>query len=350
MKTYETNTNMVPLMDVGTYWGLFSWDSMWEWQAKQEAEAGRLVCDDFDYGEMKKAIAVCAQKVLDRYTESPEDDLREIGILRFHVKGIGSPREYNFQTDWLEFDIDVEDDWLDKSMETLNGFGKDSKERKAIDKYIEDHWHSRDGFISSMPSSLSELQDKVDDLKDGDTYDEIRTVGGIMALLLVARGALSRDQYDNTCLSEDLTEDLLDKFRENYSLDNFCTVVEREDVDKVFKRNYIKFDDIEQDLRAQYDRYSKAMAECGRTRPVERAQHWLQYVRERIDLWRTRQDEALADYWDKSNKKKYFEVVQDIHGIKAEFDKERENDWPKHWRTEEEEEEAWARSLKARAR
>ena len=50
MKTFETTTNIVLVMNPGTYWGPFEYDRLWRPYEEDERENGNIVCNDYIFG------------------------------------------------------------------------------------------------------------------------------------------------------------------------------------------------------------------------------------------------------------------------------------------------------------
>lgn len=201
--TLHTSTNIAPIVDVSTYdGGPFSYESLWQSDEDAEREEGRFVCNDYDSKKMGDRIVEEANKVFE--AESP---LSQYGVVSIRATKFGSPREYNFTTDWLDLEVEVNAQFFTLARQAV--LKKDN--RKAIVKYAEDHWVSYDGFCSAMLNRISTLSrdtwkhkrygthmaedDEVekalvadlceafDHLENGTGDDEFREFGAILALL-----------------------------------------------------------------------------------------------------------------------------------------------------------------------
>ena len=336
MKKYESSTQICPIVSVGTYWGRYNFESMWQDYIDEDRESGYLVCDDYDFDEFKNELCKSVQKVFDE-----EKPLEKYGVKKFTAQKIGSPKEYNFMDDWLDFSIEVDDDWLDKSMETL---GK-PEYKDVIEKYFKDNWRSRDGFTSYMPHDLEELFDNARQLRDDpDSWDadreECRTVGALLLLLLLVDDRIGHE-HDNDwpedSLPEEMSDLVYDDFNGCHSHSDFMTTVKRDEVDKVFKKHYLKFDAVVDDISKDYRKYREAMA--GKEDSLLKAEHWFRKVKDEVDHYKWRQDDIIAGYFDrfaptdeigKLNKKD--EIVERLHDLRKEFDQDREFKWPTFWK------------------
>ncbi len=228
MKTFQTTTNIAPIISVGTYWGHFDYESLWSDDEREEREEGRYVCNDYSHRKLGEVLAAEATTVFAR--EKPFED---VGVLAIRAVSFGSPREYNFGDDWLDLEFDVADDFLDRAEKKVF----DPRYGKRFGKYIEDHWCSRDGFISSMPaSSLDDMHEVFRQLREDDCgIDDMRCFGSVIALLYEAArqdGELIDDEDDAFYAS--MTGQLLERFTGNHSLSEFCTVLDKDEAGKLY--------------------------------------------------------------------------------------------------------------------
>lgn len=156
LRCYELCGSLCPLVDVGMYESLISL-SNWEDDAmynliEDYGEAARaFACfGDCDVKGYHKVVQRNAAEIIDEYAMPI---LESYGVAAIKVMGIWSPREYNFTTDELNFDVYLKDDFMEKFKENMKRF----RSNPSLQKYIEDHWWSRSGFISFMPQSMSEI-------------------------------------------------------------------------------------------------------------------------------------------------------------------------------------------------
>ena len=245
MRTFQTSTRVAPIISVGTYWGWFDYERLWESAEQAEHEEGRFVCDDYSNKKLGEAIVKTANEVF-----KDEKPFENVGVKLIKATKFGSPREYNFCDDWLELDFEVEDDFFDKAEAKIF----DPKNRKTVEEYIKNEWCSRDGFFSYMPCVRSnghwgEPGQRYEDpdveglhtvfkalrgeLETPD-YDGYLWFGGVIALLyaIALKDKELRDDTDEFWGS--LTGCLLEKFEVNYSLSDFCTVLDPDEAEEKY--------------------------------------------------------------------------------------------------------------------
>lgn len=245
MKTFQTSTQIAPIVSVGTYWGWFEYERLWGPQEKADREEGRFVCDDYSHEKLGEAIVETVNEVF-----KEEEPFKDVGVVSIKATKFGSPREYNFGDDWLDLDFEVENDFFDKAEAKIFA----SENRKTVEKYIEEHWCSRDGFTSFMPCTKGnghwgEPGERYEDPDVEDLYtvfkalrgemeipeyDEWRWFGCIIALLyaITLKDKELMDDMDQFWGS--LTGRLLEKFESNHSLDDFCTILDLDEAEKKY--------------------------------------------------------------------------------------------------------------------
>lgn len=164
LRRLELCGSLCPLVDVGMYDSLISpdyWeDCAYENLIEDYGEAARdFVCfGDFDWDGYKKVVQNHAADIIDEFAMPI---LTNYGIAAIKVVGIYSPREYNFTTDELNFDVYLSEDFEEKFAENMKRFRKNP----SLQKYIEDHWWHRSGFHSFMPKSMDEIASFEDDVR-----------------------------------------------------------------------------------------------------------------------------------------------------------------------------------------
>lgn len=228
MKTFQTTTRIAPIVSVGTYWGYFDYDHLWSGYERDERGEGRYVCNDYSLSKLGDALAAEATQVF-----AQEKPFEDVGVLAIRASSFRSPREYNFCDDWLDLEFDVADDFLDGAEKKIF----DPKYEKRFEKYIRENWCSRDGFISSMPAtSLFDMHEVLRQLREDDCgIDDMRCFGSVIALLYEAArqdGEIVDDTDDDFYAS--MTGKLLERFTENHSLSEFCTILEPGEVYELY--------------------------------------------------------------------------------------------------------------------
>lgn len=239
MKTFQTSTQIAPIVSVGTYWGWFEYESLWSLQEEDAREEGRFVCDDYSHRKLGDAIVETANEVFEQ-----EKPFADVGVRSIRATGFGSPREYNFCDDWLDLEFEVDDDFFDRAEARILA----PENRGVVEKYIEENWCSRDGFTSFMPCTRDNgrwgepgkrYEDPdVDGLREvfkalkGELElpecDAWRWFGGVIAILHAVEGgeAPQDDDFYGT-----LTGVLFERFVENHSLGDFCTVMDPDEAE-----------------------------------------------------------------------------------------------------------------------
>lgn len=290
MKTFQTTNIIAPIISVGTYWGRFGYESLWEDEEQKEHEEGRYVCDDYSHMKLGEALVEEANKVF-----AHVEPFKDVGVSFIRATAFGSPKEYNFGDDWLDLEFVVEDDFLDRAERKIF----DPKYEKRFEKYIEDNWRSWDGFISSMPAdSLADMHEVFRQLREDDCgIDDMRCFGSVIALLYEAArqdGELVADE-DELYLS--MTGQLLERFRGAYSLSDFCTILDADEVYGKFPEAKALLDDIaaaRARLAEQYRKY------CETGVPEEAKASQAKYVEERGEAFAAYEADVksvIEQYW-----------------------------------------------------
>ena len=311
MKTFATNTNIAPVCDVGTYEGPFSYDSLWQCDEEADREEGRLVCDDYDSSKMKERIVEEANRVFER-----DKPLKDYGVVSIKATKFGSPREYNFMTDWLDLSVEVDETFFAKAKKAI----LDPANRKAVVKYAGDNWVSRDGFRSQMLNRIQDLTrdawrakhygtrmatdedvekalladlDEVFDALENDTSEDMfREFGAVLALLWLIEYPSDFDLSDDSPVYGSwVTEEMVEHLKCNSSLSEFCTVMDLGEATGKFPEAKALLDDIaaaRAALAEQYRRY------CESGVPEEAKASQAKYVEERGTTFTAYENEVKA--------------------------------------------------------
>lgn len=296
-KTFVTNTNIAPVCDVSTYEGPFSYESLWGSDEEAEREEGRLVCDDYKSSAMHERIVEEANRVFER-----DKPLKDYGVVSIKATKFGSPREYNFMTDWLDLSVEVDETFFAKAKKAI----LDPANRKAVVKYAGDNWVSRDGFASAMLNRIScltrdawkasrygtrmatdedveealvaDLDEAFDALGNDTSEDVVREFGAVLALLWLIEYPSDFDPDGGSVYGSWVTDEMVEHLRGNSSLSEFCTVMDLGEAKKKFPEAKALLDDIaaaRAALAKQYRRY------CESGVSEEAKAHQAKYVEER---------------------------------------------------------------------
>jgi hypothetical protein len=298
VKTFTTNTSIAPICNVSTYEGPFSYESLWGSDEEAERDEGRLVCDDYKSSAMGERIVREANRVFER-----DKPLKDYGVVSIKATEFGSPREYNFMTDWLDLSVEVDDTFFMKAKKAI----LDPANRKAVVKYAGDNWVSRDGFLSSMLDRIStlsrdtwkekhygtrmatdedvekalvaDMDDAFGALENGTSEDVFREFGAILALLWLIEYPSDFDQSDESPMYGSwMTDEMVEHLRGNSSLSEFCTVMDLDEACGKFPEAKALLDDIaaaRARLAEQYRKY------CETSVSEEAKESQARYVEER---------------------------------------------------------------------
>lgn len=246
MKTFSTSTRIAPIVDVSTYDGPFSYESLWQPDEDDEREEGRLVCRDYGFKKMGERIVAEANRVF-----AKEKPLKDYGVVEIKATKFGSPREYNFTTDWLDLEVEVDDSFWHLAKDAI--FKPEN--RAKIVGYAGEHWVTHDGFMSIMlnrirtlsrdhwmhanfgthmatdkeveDALLADLEDAFGELADGASEDELREFGVVLTLLWLIEYPSDFDQSDDGPIyGRWVTDEMVEHLRCNSSVSEFCTVLD----------------------------------------------------------------------------------------------------------------------------
>ena len=340
--TFNTNTQIAPICDVGTYDGSpFSWDMLWSGDAESEREEGRYVCDDYDCSKLGDSIVAEANRIFDK-----DRPLQNYGVVAITATGFRSPREYNFMSDWLELTVTVDDSFWTKARTAIF----DPKNRAAIVEYAGNHWVSYDGFSSAMLNRISclsrdtwkakhnglhmatdeeveealvlDLEDAFEGLATETSEDEFREFGAILALLWLIEYP---DDFSDDCSCGGwMTEEMTEHLRGNSSLSQFCTVLEQADVDKNVGDSFIDFDGFLKETQETFDKYVKSGV--GKE-SQDRARSWLNAVKKDVDSFRNQQAGIIENHAPKWGR-----VAAELDDLRTEWEARLLKGWPGAWK------------------
>ena len=280
-KTFVTNTHIAPIVDVSTYEGPFSYEHLWQDDETHEREEGRVVCWDYDSKKMGERLVKEANKVF--VTEKP---LAGYGVVDILATKFGSPREYNFMSDWLDLFVTVDESFFDKARTAIF----DPENRKAIVELCKDHWVSKDGFHSFMlnrvqdlslnwwehhhygrhmstdtaieDAVMADLQEVLTLLENETSEDEYRDFGAVLALLWLFEYPGDFDEScSDTWSGSWVTDRMEENLRCNGSISEFCTVLGKEEIKERFGAHMVDFDERKKAFKANLRKYRLAYFE-----------------------------------------------------------------------------------------
>lgn len=274
-KTFVTNTHIAPIVDVSTYDGPFSYEHLWQDDEAAEREEGRVVCWDYDSEKLGERLVEEANKVFEA-----EKPLAGYGVVEIKATKFGSPREYNFMSDWLDLSVKVDESFFEKARRAI----LDPENRKAIVEHCKDHWVSKDGFNSFMlnrvqglslnqwehhhygrhmstdaeveAAVMADLQEVLTLLENGTDEDEHRDFGAILALLWRFEYPCDFDGRLSESWSGSWVTDLMvENLHCNSSISEFCTVLDKNEIRERFGAHMVDFDARRKAFKAELDKY-----------------------------------------------------------------------------------------------
>jgi hypothetical protein len=145
------NTNLVPMFS-GTYESL--------WDIYECDDDGNELMVEYEHEELMKSIASA-------YRDHEAQILKDLNckfLRRIHFTGdTYSPREYNFSTDELDFEADV-------NMAELLRTVKSLEDNAKFQEFLHEHYTSYDGFMSFTPNNYRDFRDAI--VKHGDDFEQ----------------------------------------------------------------------------------------------------------------------------------------------------------------------------------
>jgi len=183
----KLNTNLVPLFG-GTY------ESYWD--ITECDDNGNELYVDYDLEELLKGIARTYQSYADYIRQ--ELDIGFIKSIKF-TGDVWSPREYNFNTDELDFIVDINKTALKRELNWLGHYDK-------FNAWLGLRFTSYDGFFSYTPNNYKDLCDAITSGKDG--YEQ--SIGALITYL-------ATDKNGN-----DILKDIEDYIQEKWSCNGYA--------------------------------------------------------------------------------------------------------------------------------
>ncbi len=241
MKTLITNTNLFPLFSVGTYDGqacstdyLIDSDSIdQDFKDGYVGYNAEMYWDGFSFDLFKKDII----NIASNYTAYIFDEVKKLnlGIKSIKTLDIDSPREYNFATDTLGFELTVNNNFYKNLVKIINKL--DETKRNSLAKYLYDNFTSYDGFMSWTANNIPSL---IDNIKN----EETRETSVFLYWYLTEFGNDELKDYLETNTWMDYVYENKEMYTE-YVTDEFIKNCEMNDIDtvKYVQENYLYKDE-----------------------------------------------------------------------------------------------------------
>jgi hypothetical protein len=177
MKTLELNTGLFRIFN-GCYQSI--------WEIQDIDDDGNELEVEYNFKDFMKGIANAYNSQTFQIEWYFKQDAPFIKKLRF-LGTFYSPREYNFETDTLDFELDFDKDELMKKLDELKTDGK-------FRKFLSENYSSRDGFWSFTPNNYDELREQIE--TEGDKYTQ--SMGALLSYLIdeKTQAEIEMDVYD----------------------------------------------------------------------------------------------------------------------------------------------------------
>lgn len=130
---------------------LYNSDTIYNINGSIEDDEAPVDFTDTGFDEYCKDVARQVADLLADALSLYQDDQKIIKASRF--KSLWSPKYYNFETDRIEFELDI--DW-----DALVEWVKD--ESYLFESYLKDNFSSRSGFISFVPNNTNDFWDQLE--------------------------------------------------------------------------------------------------------------------------------------------------------------------------------------------
>ena len=198
----DTNTDVMPVVDFGTYGGMLSWalEDVFEYDAVNlEAFEGSEYYDEVAQliEDQYSGVDEFLNQVLDYAPDYIQQAFDEYEIQAKVVPGSCQwyhPSYYNYEDDSITFDMEVDTAWVESK---LAEFSNDP----GFKDFLRKEFSSRSGFISYMPNDVSEYNG----LLDPDDSDYWKVVSAIVQFIV----------SEDMSIREGVTQDLLEAVESN---------------------------------------------------------------------------------------------------------------------------------------
>lgn len=118
---------------------------------------------NFDFDSYCNAFIPYVQKWADEVKER----LLVYGVKDIKVISVGHPREYNYDTDWMEVEVEFCDGWRQMLLSNIGKIIDDDRCRK----YAEVNYKSVQGYIFFGPENLKEFEKEIIEKNPNSGYD-----------------------------------------------------------------------------------------------------------------------------------------------------------------------------------
>lgn len=142
----ELTNSLIPFINIGMYDSLISPEYF-------------LIDDDYDVDmdEYKEFIKETSKKYFNKFIE----DLKKypfLSVVTGDVIKIQSPREYNYETDELYFDINTSKD-IQSIYKDFEDYLYESGKYESFVNFLKEKYKSYQGFVSMMPQNIGQIEE-----------------------------------------------------------------------------------------------------------------------------------------------------------------------------------------------
>lgn len=189
----KTATTLFMFTAVDFYWGLGNPDTLLsfmfdeDYRDEMSEEDKELIdWDNFDMDKYKKEFLPYIQGLAD-------DVAKELdGVEKIKVLDIKSPREYNFQTDWCDVDVYMEEGWQEKIL----GHTAEIFADKDCEEFFDENFKTRSGFISFLPEDMKEYPELIRDYNGSMKDDKVVAVW-LSLMYVYKHGRIAWENWEN---------------------------------------------------------------------------------------------------------------------------------------------------------
>jgi hypothetical protein len=258
MKTLELSTNLLPLINVGTYDGQICDVNNFidDYTINDDYKEGNInydsetYWDNFDNKKYKTKLFQLSNEYLIDNIKQQLIDLN-IGILDIQCINIHSPQYYNFSTDTLNFNLSVTDDFNNTLINLINNL--DSKDTDSLSNFLKDNFTSYDGFMSFTDNNIPDLINSINDFED-------REISAFLTWYPKCKDIINTDNWceflyesiqcydypdflsdDFVAVTNDVRNHIIDYTNQNYTIKDTDTIISD-------LRDYFEYDDVDDRL------------------------------------------------------------------------------------------------------
>lgn len=160
---------------------------------------------DFDVAKYKDSFIPAIQQ----WSNEVAKGLKEYGVKSIKVKGVRSPREYNFYTEWADIDVEVDDNWDKIAVKKLKSLSEDHD----CNRYFGNNFHSSSGYSFFRPESWEEFKH---DLESNNPSCEMHILFGMYSTLAFVR------EFGN--IAEEKWTDITEGLKESIEYEDFAKI------------------------------------------------------------------------------------------------------------------------------